>query len=136
MSSTVCATREEMLLLGEKMAAEFPKNSVLLLSGDLGSGKTTWVKGFARGLGFAGEVTSPTFALVHEYPCGKSTLYHWDLYRLHAKTDWNVLELEDHLSSDAYVVIEWPEHFPKNWPDNAIRLKFEDIGNDQHQVTR
>jgi len=134
--STLCATRHEMLLLGEKMAAEFPPNSVILLSGDLGSGKTTWVKGFAHGLGFAGEATSPTFALVHEYNCGTSALHHWDLYRLNASTDWNVLELEDHLASGQYVVVEWPEHFTGKWPVDAIHLKFEDIGNDQHQVTR
>lgn len=126
MNTLHCATAEDLIAHGEKMSASIKPGTVLLLRGTLGAGKTTWVKGLARGLGYTGEVTSPTFALMHDYPCGDFSLYHWDLYRLGSQTDWNVLDLQDQLDGQNIVAIEWPEHFPGHWPQATVTIFLEE----------
>ena len=93
--------------------------TVIRLHGDLGAGKTTWIRGLAAAVGALDEVTSPTFALLHEYRSGQLPVYHWDLYRLNAGTDWSVLELPEQLPGDGITVIEWPERYPGPRPDGC-----------------
>lgn len=96
--------------------AKLVPGSVIRLHGGLGAGKTTFVQGLARGLGCADEATSPTFALLHEYPGPRCTLYHWDLYRLGPETDWSQLDLPGQLPGEGVTVVEWPERYPGPWP--------------------
>ena len=103
-----CASPEETRALGERFAAAVEAGAVLSLEGTLGAGKTQFVKGFAAARGFAGEVSSPTFTLVHEYRGGRLALYHVDLYRLdRAATD--DLGLEELGVDNGVLAIEWPD---------------------------
>lgn len=105
---------EETMRLGEALGAVLEPGDVVLLTGDLGAGKTTFAKGVGRGLGVAEELTSPTFTLIHEH-AGRIPLVHADLYRLRetgaGAADGGHLAgcLDDYLEGEAVVVIEWPE---------------------------
>ena len=120
---------EETIELGRKLAAELQPPMLVLLSGDLGAGKTTLTKGIASGLGAAHEqdVTSPTFTLVHRYD-GATRVYHIDLYRIGNFHDLQTLGLEDVFSEKAVILIEWPERMTLrvNWPVAKIHLEHVD----------
>lgn len=103
------ASEEETRAVAREFAATLKSGDVLLLAGDLGAGKTTFVKGLAAGLGIdPSEVSSPTFTLLHEYRGGRLTLYHADLYRLD-KTATEDLGLEETGVRDGVLAIEWPD---------------------------
>src|SRR5918995_4815895 len=109
MPEHVTTSEAETAAVARDLAASLSPGDVLLLSGDLGAGKTAFVRGLAEGLGIdPGEVSSPTFTLLHEYRGGRLTLYHADLYRLdHTGTE--DLGLEEAGASDGVLAIEWPE---------------------------
>jgi len=111
-----------------KMAGKLPANSVILLSGDLGAGKTAFVRGLAEGLGIDPlEVSSPTFTLIQEYRGGRLTLYHIDLYRLSPR-EVDDLGLDDLTSEGGIVAVEWPDRWSRPPVDAiavAIRLTGE-----------
>ncbi|MFH1066955.1 MAG: tRNA (adenosine(37)-N6)-threonylcarbamoyltransferase complex ATPase subunit type 1 TsaE [bacterium] len=109
--------------------------TIFLLEGDLGAGKTEWVKGLAEGVGYHGEVTSPTFTLVHEYRGGRLPIFHWDLYRLGVKTDWDALELNQHINEQGIVVVEWPERYPHAWPKGAVRVRIRILPSEEREIT-
>lgn len=115
-------SEEETISLGERLAAEIPARSVVLLIGDLGAGKTTLAKGIVKGLGAArpDEVSSPTFTLIHEYGKG---VYHVDLYRLDHADQVATLGLDEILDRDAVVLIEWGERFPELMPEQHIEIR-------------
>ena len=92
---------------------------VVGLCGELGSGKTHFVKGLADGLGYMGDVTSPTFTLIHEYLGGLMPLYHFDFYRLESAEEALQLDLEEYLSGDGVCVIEWADKFPTLLPPHT-----------------
>ena len=92
---------------------------MIALVGELGAGKTQFVKGFANGLGYAGEVTSPTFTLIHEYLGGRLPLYHFDFYRLENEAEAVGLGIEEYLLGDGACVIEWADRFPALLPANT-----------------
>ena len=94
---------------GERWAANLRGGEIFALSGVLGAGKTQLVKGLARGLGYRGEVTSPTFTLVNEYAGGRLPLIHIDLYRINSEAEAVAFGVEDYLPSPGVTVIEWPE---------------------------
>ena len=135
-SEFVTHSSEETIAIGREIAAKLRPPVLVLLKGDLGSGKTTLTKGIISGLGAAREedVTSPTFNLVHEFrkPIPKGSelgpppckVYHVDLYRIENFHDLESLGLEDALSEKAIVIIEWPERFTfrTDWPTIEIRL--------------
>ena len=95
--------------LGEKFGRAARRGWVIALSGDLGAGKTQFVRGVARGLGGAGRVHSPTFTLVNEYGGGRLQLFHLDLYRLETAKQILSAGIEEYLSPDGVSVIEWAE---------------------------
>ena len=103
---------KETLNLGEKFSQELNQQSTVLLQGPIGSGKTSFVQGIARGLSITEDITSPTFALSHHYNSGKIPLIHLDLYRLDNISSAKEVffsEEEEALQSQAILVIEWPE---------------------------
>ena len=103
------ASEEETAGVARALAPALSAGDVLLLSGNLGAGKTAFVRGLAEGLGIAaGEVSSPTFTLVHEYRGGRLTLYHADLYRLDRAATAD-LGLEEMGVADGVLAIEWPD---------------------------
>lgn len=119
---------EEMTALGARLAAGLPSPALVFLTGNLGAGKTTLIKGITAGLGAAREedVSSPTFTLIHEYG-DPVRVYHIDLYRLDEPRQLATLGLDEILDQDAVVLIEWAEKFVR-WlppPDVWIRIAIE-----------
>ena len=126
---------EETIHWGRQFAQRLQPPVLVLLTGDLGSGKTTLTKGIVAGLGAAREeeVTSPTFTLVHTY--GKArNVYHADLYRIETPHDFETLGLEDVFARPAIAILEWSERFPLrgSWPQITIRL--EHLGSDTRRI--
>ena len=115
----VSHSEEETAAIAGRLAATLAPGDVLLLSGNLGAGKTSFVRGLAQGLGIdPGEVSSPTFTLVHEYRGGRLTLYHVDLYRLDRAATED-LGLEEMGVADGVLAIEWPERLSHALPGAA-----------------
>lgn len=122
------ATRE----LGKKLGRSLPPNSILLLEGNLGAGKTTFVQGLGEGLNIPESIESPTFTLINEYTTGRIPLYHLDLYRLEAAeiTDLNLEQYWEGIEVEPGIVaIEWAERLPYK-PDSylQIELTYTEIG--------
>jgi tRNA threonylcarbamoyladenosine biosynthesis protein TsaE len=126
------ASEEETAAAGERLAAALRAGDVVLLFGELGAGKTAFVRGVAQGLG-AGpdDVSSPTFTLIQEY-AGRVTLYHVDLYRLDP-TEVRDLGLEELVSGDGVVAIEWAERW-EGRPDDAIEVRISAVGDAARRV--
>lgn len=132
----VTHSSEETIRLGRVIGEQVKAPALILLSGDLGAGKTTLTKGIASGLGAAAEedVTSPTFTLVHKYD-GGNRVYHVDLYRIGDLHDLETLGLEDVFAEKAVVIVEWPEKFTMrtDWP--VLRIHLEHVAEDSRRVT-
>jgi tRNA threonylcarbamoyladenosine biosynthesis protein TsaE len=127
---------EETTHWGTEFAKRLKPPVLVLLTGDLGTGKTTLTKGLVSGLGAAAEddVTSPTFTLVHVY--GKAAkVYHADLYRIETFHDFETLGMEDMFASPAVVILEWSERFPLPSPWPQVRLRLEHLGGDSRRIT-
>jgi tRNA threonylcarbamoyladenosine biosynthesis protein TsaE len=138
----VTHSSEETIERGREIGAELKVPSLILLSGDLGAGKTTLTKGIVSGLGAAQieDVTSPTFTLVHKYE-GAARVYHVDLYRVGSFHDFETLGLEDVFSERAVVIVEWSERFSlrTDWPIVRIHLEHmaqEHAGGEAEEDTR
>jgi tRNA threonylcarbamoyladenosine biosynthesis protein TsaE len=126
------SSEEETSAAGERLAARLAGGDVVLLYGDLGAGKTAFVRGLARGLGApAGEVSSPTFTLVQEYH-GRVTLFHVDLYRLEPK-EVDDLGLEELVLGDGVVAIEWADRWTGR-PGDVYEVRLEDAGDDARRI--
>ena len=128
MASTISHSPEETFALGRAVAADLRAGDVLALCGDLGAGKTHFVKGLASGLGIAAEVTSPTFTLLHEYPGGRLPLFHFDFYRLESEDAVTGIGFDDYLDAGGVLAIEWAEKFPALLPAHTRRFDFRVAG--------
>lgn len=119
-------SEEETRRLGRDLAARVSSGRVLLLYGELGAGKTTFVRGLAEGLGAdPEEVHSPTFSLVNQYPARGTILFHIDLYRLETLREQMSIGLEDLICTDGIVAVEWSEHL-KLPADQALKIRIKD----------
>jgi len=123
----VSHSSEETMEMGRRFGAGFKKGQIVFLVGNLGSGKTTLVKGIAQGLQLKvdpGQVVSPTFVLVKEYPC-RVPLYHVDLYRLDQPTRDDLCLLEEVLQGDGITVVEWGDKLSGSGfgPDHVVEFK-------------
>jgi tRNA threonylcarbamoyladenosine biosynthesis protein TsaE len=123
----------ETFALGKKVAASLEPGTFVLLHGDLGAGKTAFVRGMAAGLGAnPDDVSSPTFVLIQHYK-GRTPLVHVDLYRLDNAAAIDDLGLEE-LSDGAVVAVEWAERLPRPI-DDSMTVKIDDLGNDTRRIT-
>lgn len=104
------------------LADEITGSAVIAMTGDLGAGKTAFVRGLAKALGFSGEVTSPTFALVHEYLGGRLPLYHFDMYRVDSWESLYSTGFFDYMDTDAVLAVEWSENIENALPDDLITV--------------
>jgi tRNA threonylcarbamoyladenosine biosynthesis protein TsaE len=132
----VTNSADETTAWGKKFAARLKPPVLILLSGDLGSGKTTLTKGIVSALGAAREedVTSPTFTLLHSY--GESEpVFHGDLYRIESFHDFETLGMEDLFAKPAIVILEWSERFPLPSPWPEFRIRLEHLGGDSRRIT-
>jgi len=127
---------EETMRWGREFSKRLKAPVLVLLAGDLGTGKTTLTKGIVSGLGVANEddVTSPTFTLVHVY--GKpAKVYHADLYRIESFHDFETLGMEDMFTAPSVAILEWSERFPLQSPWPQIRIRLEHLGGDARRIT-
>lgn len=131
--SYVSRSEHDTTTIARGLAAALAPGDVLLLSGNLGAGKTAFVRGLAEGLGLdPGEVSSPTFTLVHEYRGGRLTLYHVDLYRLDRAAAED-LGLEEMGVADGVLAIEWPERLTHALP-GATEVTIEIVDESTRQI--
>jgi tRNA threonylcarbamoyladenosine biosynthesis protein TsaE len=132
----VTGSPEETMEFGNELAKQFSPPCLILLEGELGAGKTTLIKGIVQGLGAAREedVTSPSFALVHEYG-GGGHVYHIDLYRIEAPKELATLGLDDILARDAVVLVEWGEKIGNAFGEPALRIRLEYAGHDDRKIS-
>ena len=127
-------SESETSAAGEALGRDLRPGDVVLLYGDLGAGKTAFVRGMARGVGAnPDEVSSPTFTLVQEYAGPAVTLYHVDLYRLEP-AEIDDLGLEDLVSGEGVVAIEWAERW-KGRPEDATEVRIADLGDERRSIT-
>lgn len=127
---------EETMRWGREFSKRLNAPVLVLLAGDLGTGKTTLTKGIVSGLGAANEddVTSPTFTLVHVY--GRpAKVYHADLYRIESFHDFETLGMEDMFAAPSVAILEWSERFPLQSPWPQIRIRLEHLGGDARRIT-
>lgn len=130
---SITSSEAETRALAARLARELEQGAILLLSGDLGAGKTAFTRGLAEGLHIDPElVSSPTFTIVHEYLGGRFPLVHVDLYRVNA-ADLDEIGLDSDLASRGITAVEWPERLTRAVP-GAIRVRITDAGNDQREI--
>ena len=134
MTSVQTCSEDETLAVARGLAARLKPGDIVRLSGDLGAGKTTFVRGLAVGLGIDPDaVSSPTFTLVHEYRGGRLALYHADLYRLDNATTEG-LGLEEERVAGGVLAIEWPDRLTHAVP-GAIEVAMELTGDTTRRIT-
>lgn len=120
--------------IGEQFSSDLPAGSVVAMFGDLGAGKTAFVRGMARGLGLDAVVSSPTFTIVNEYP-GERELIHFDMYRLSDADELFDIGWEDYLGRGAICAVEWSENVEDAFFGDEIRVTIEKTGDSSRRIT-
>ncbi len=123
-------TEEELREWGRKFGRAAHAPLVVTIAGELGAGKTTLVQAICAGYGVTDDVTSPTFALVHEYAAPRSPVHHLDLYRLDRPDQLDALGWDEVVSSRAIVLVEWPERAGERLPAGRVTLSLQHLPND------
>ena len=116
--------------VGQKLAGQLCAGDVVAFFGDLGMGKTAFIRGIARGLDVTDPVSSPTFALVHEYR-GRLPLYHFDMYRVSSWDDLDSTGFFDYLEAGGVCAVEWSENIEEALPENTVRIGISRGGADE-----
>ncbi len=116
---------KETIAAGRTYGEQARRGDVFALRGDLGAGKTQFVKGFVAGLGSKADVTSPTFVLLHEYGGGRVPVYHFDFYRVENRDALLRLGFDDYVFGDGVSLIEWADRYGDLIPSHATWLSFE-----------
>ncbi|MGI6577917.1 MAG: tRNA (adenosine(37)-N6)-threonylcarbamoyltransferase complex ATPase subunit type 1 TsaE [Eubacteriales bacterium] len=116
--------------VGEKLGKLLKPGSVVALFGDMGAGKTAFVRGLVRATGFNGRVTSPTYSIVNEYN-GPIPVFHFDMYRLRGDEEFYELGWEDYLVRGGICVVEWSERIIDALPENAIHVTLKALGDER-----
>ena len=122
--SVVTRSQPQTVAVGRALGEGLAEGDVLVLTGDLGAGKTQLTKGMAAGLGITEDVTSPTFTIVNEYP-GRIPLYHFDMYRLADSDALFDIGWEDYLAGGGVCAVEWSEQVEDALPPESIRVTFQ-----------
>lgn len=134
MDTIISHSPEETFAFGRSFAARLRRGDVLGLCGDLGAGKTHFVKGLAAGLGASAAVTSPTFTLIHEYIGGTLPLYHVDFYRLDESEDALKIGIDEYLDGDGVTAVEWADKFEELIPVGTYWIQFTHLENDGRKI--
>lgn len=131
-------TPEETFDLGFKLGQEAEAGQVYCLEGDLGVGKTVFAQGFAKGLGLAEAVNSPTFTILQSYEEGRLPFYHFDVYRIADVEEMDEIGYEDCFYGDGVSLVEWPGRIREIIPENAVWISIEkdvERGFDYRRIT-
>ena len=133
--SIITCSADETFALGRAIGEKLQGGDILALSGELGSGKTCFTGGIARGLGVSEnyQITSPTFTLINEYPA-KHRLFHFDVYRLSDYSDLDDLGYDEFISGRGVVVIEWAEKIASIIPEKAFFVNFEYVDENKRKI--
>ena len=127
---------EETEQIAEAFAKEMHSGDVIAYRGPMGAGKTAFTRGLARGLGLEDHVSSPTFALVHQYGSGAKALYHFDMYRVEGFDDLYSTGFFDYLDFGGILAIEWSENIENALPENYIRIEIEHGKTDESRILK
>lgn len=120
--------------VGRKLAEKLPGGSVVAMYGDLGAGKTAFVRGMAKGMGLSCRVSSPTFTIVNEY-LGERELIHFDMYRLSSADELFDIGWEDYLSRGAVCAVEWSENVQDAFFGDEVVVRIEKLNNTDRKIT-
>ena len=134
MQEFITTSESETEALGAKLAASLPGGSVVAMYGDLGAGKTAFVRGMARGMGLQVRVSSPTFTIVNEY-LGDRGLIHFDMYRLSGADELFDIGWEDYLARGAVCAVEWSENVEDAFFGDEIRVRIEKLSDTGRKIT-
>lgn len=126
MIDIIVKTPEECMDIGEKISSKLKPGDILSLEGELGAGKTTFVKGILKGLNYKHAVTSPTFTLINEYEADVKVI-HIDFYRENDTKRWKIIGLNEYLYSDSIIILEWGNLVKDLLPDDMISIFFEHL---------
>ena len=135
MATFISNSPAETEAIAGEIAQQLRAGSVLAWAGELGSGKTQFVKGVVASLGSAATVTSPTFTLIHEYPGGRVPVYHFDFFRLKDRQSADRLGLEEYFFGNGVCLVEWADRFPESIPSSARWIWFETKSENQRAIT-
>ena len=122
------ASEQETEAIGREMAQQLAPGAVVAFTGDLGAGKTAFVRGMAQGLGISQRVTSPTFTIVNEYEGGTLPLFHFDMYRLRDADDLFDIGWEDYVNRGSVCAVEWSENVEDAFYGDEVVVRFEKLG--------
>ena len=135
MSTYITNSPEETEELGFRLAKSLKGGEVVAFRGGLGMGKTCFTRGLARGLGFKGDVTSPTFALINEYIGGRLPLYHFDMYRISGWEDLYSTGFFDYIEQNGVIAAEWSEKIENALPESTVTVTFVRLGDNKREIT-
>jgi tRNA threonylcarbamoyladenosine biosynthesis protein TsaE len=126
----LAVTEDELNAWGNRFGAAVTPPLIVTVSGELGAGKTTLIQAVCRGYGVEEDVTSPTFALVHEYGAPRSVVYHLDLYRLAGEAELTNIGWDEIMDAEALIMVEWPERAGARVPRNHVPISLQHFPDD------
>ena len=135
MEKYISNSREETEKIGTLFADSLKGGEVVAFIGGLGMGKTCFTRGLAKGLGFDGDVTSPTFALINEYLGGRLNLYHFDMYRIESWEDLYSSGFFEYIEENGIVVAEWSENIENALPENTVFVEIKALEDEKREIT-
>lgn len=135
MINHIISAIDELPELARKLLSFANEERVFVFYGEMGAGKTTFIKALCEQLGVADTVSSPTFSIVNEYESPRGNVYHFDFYRLKDQSEAFDLGYEDYLYSGQYCLIEWPEKIPDLIPPRVVKVRLELIDEDKRSFT-
>ena len=134
MQTYISRSEAETEAIGEKFAENLASGTVVAMYGDLGAGKTAFVRGMARGMGLTCRVSSPTFTIVNEYE-GERELIHFDMYRLESSDELFDIGWEDYLARGAVCAVEWSEKVEDAFFGDEIVVRIDKLGDNERRIT-
>ena len=129
----ITKNESETILEGKKLGLSLHPGAIIALYGELGAGKTTFIRGLAEGLNIEMHVSSPTFTIVNEYP-GIIPLFHFDMYRLETESELYDIGWDDYPERGGVCAVEWSEKVPNAFQPGTIAVKLENIGNSCRRI--
>ena len=131
----ISQSEQETRDIAKRVAEKLKAGDVILFTGEMGAGKTAFTKGFSEYFGTAEEVSSPTFALVNEYP-GRVPIFHFDLYRIYGFDDLYAIGFFDYLDRGGIIVVEWSENVPEleNELENVVRIDIRKLSDNEREI--
>ena len=135
MNKFISKSEQDTINFAENFASQLHKKDIVVLSGDLGSGKTKFVQGILKHFGLENEISSPTFTIVNEYDANNQKIYHFDLYRLESMDEAFDIGVEDYFDSGAVCLLEWPERIEDILPEDTVKINIKVNDDDSRTLT-